>query len=363
MKNVFLFSAVLIGVVLLERTPAQAIPYFAHEYDISCQKCHTAIPRLTAFGKAFLDHGYAMPGGTPQRAFPISTRVNLAYSSEPDPGGLPKAIVDEVEVILAGKPSARTNYFIEQYFVDGGRPGAIRDAWLAYRLTTDGAKIPVYLQGGSFTLPLPIDPETFRETNQHYTIFDQVVGTNPFNFFEPKIGLQGRVGSNERGISVHLAAMQGHDEQSGIASMGTDFMSDVQTVLGPITLSLYRYDGSRPDNGFVDRFRRQGYALTYSSTRWTVENVLQIGHDASFDGAGMPAMSSGGFSQVRYEFSRRIFGVLRYEGTNDPGNFTRDLVPMLGFRPSQNARFTIEDVIGHTPQTKNTLNTQYTVAY
>jgi hypothetical protein len=294
---------------------------------------------------------------------PISIKTNLAYTSEPDPTGLPKVIVDEVEVFLAGKASPRTNYFIEQYVAEGGRPGATRDAWFNYRFTADQAKIPVYLQGGSLTLPLPVDPETFRETNQHYTIFDQVVGDNPFNFFDPKIGLHARIGSTLRGVSVNLAALQGHDKQSGIASMGIDFMNDTQAVFGPFTLSLYRYDGSRPDNGFADRFWRQGYGLTYASNRWTLENVLQTGHDTSFDGAGTPTMSSGGFSQFRYEFNRRLFGVLRYEGTNDPNNFTRDLVPMIGFRPSQNARFTIEDVIQHIPQTNNTLSTQSTVSY
>ncbi len=96
-------------------------------------------------GQAFMDHGYLLPNTTPEHAFPLATRVNLAYSSEPDPKGLPKAIVDEVEVFIAGKASPRTNYFVEQYLVDGGAPGATRDAWFAARFTPDNAKIPVYL--------------------------------------------------------------------------------------------------------------------------------------------------------------------------------------------------------------------------
>ena len=45
-------------------------------------------------------------------------------------------------------------------------------------------------------VPLPVDPESFRETAQHYAIFDRTIGENPFNFFESKIGVP-------RGTSLH----------------------------------------------------------------------------------------------------------------------------------------------------------------
>jgi hypothetical protein len=351
-------------VLVAQPGPAEAIPYFAHEYGLKCQKCHSVIPRLNGFGQAFMDHGYTLPGTKPQSAFPISAKINLAYSSEPDPDGLPKAIVDEVELFLAGKASPRTNYFVEQYVVDGGEHGSLREGWFAYQLTPDQAKVPVYLQGGSFTLALPVDPESFRETSQHYTLFDQTVGNNPFNFFDPKIGLQARAGYADHALSVRFAALQGHDKQSGLPMLGTDTATYAQEAIGPLTLSLYRYDGSRPNSGLADRFWRQGYGIAYSRERWTSETVLQTGRDASIDLAGTSAMSSGGFTQLRYEFNRRLFGLLRYEGTNDPTNgFTRDLVPLLGYRVSNNSRFTIEDVIRHSPQTTHTLNTQYTAAY
>jgi hypothetical protein len=358
------FSFIALAGGLLTPRWAEAIPYFAHEYGMVCQKCHSVIPRLNDFGLAFMDHGYTLPGATPGRAFPFATKINLAYSSEPDRSGLPKGTVDEVELFLAGNASPRTTYFIEQYLVDGGRPGATREAWIAERFTSDHAKIPVYLQGGSFTLPLPVDPETFRETNQHYTLFDQAVGDNPFNFFDPKIGIQARAGSADHGLSLRLLALQGHDRQSGIRTIGSDVMGYAQAAIGPAVISTYRYDGSRPDGAYTNRFWRQGYGLTYSTGRWTSETVLQTGSDTSVDGAGAPALSSGGFTQARYELNRRLFALARYEGTNDGLNgVARDFVGLLGFRVSRNSRFTIEDVVRHDPQTKNTLNMQYTVGY
>jgi hypothetical protein len=358
-----LAGAAAFGLAALPRT-AMAIPYFAHEYGLTCQKCHSVIPRLNEFGLSFMDHGYSLPGATPQPVFPLSMKFNLAYSSQPDPSGLPKGIVDEVEIFLAGKMSPRTNYFIEQYVVDGGVPGAIREAWIANRFTPDEAKIPVYLQAGSFTLPLPVDPETLRETAQHYTLFDQTVGANPFNFFDPKNGIEARAGYADHGLSVRLAAFQGHDKQSGIPTLGLDRMLEVQQVVGPLTLSAYRYDGSRPVALAPDRFWRQGYGLTYVRGRWESDTVLQTGNDSNFNGARRAALSSGGFTQLRYEFDRRLFALARYEGTCDPSNgFARDLVGLLGYRVSRNSRFTIEDVVQHAGPTTNTLNMQYTAAY
>jgi hypothetical protein len=357
-------AAVAVAVAAAVPRPASAIPYFAHEYGMVCQKCHSVIPRLNAFGLAFRSHGFALPGAKPERAFPIATKINLAYTSEPDPTGLPKATVDEIELFLAGRIAPRTNYFVEQYLLDGGRHGATREAWLAYRATPDDARIPLVLTAGSFTLPVPVDPESFRETAQHYSVFDQTVGGNPFSFFDPKIGLAARIGDDLRGTSVTLLGLQGHDKQSGIPSLGFDTMAVAQHTLGPVTLAAYRYDGSRPLEPVVDRFWRQGYALAYASERWAADVLLQRGRDAQLDGTSGAAESSGGFAQLRYAFDRRWFALVRYEGTNDSlGAFARDLVPLVGYRVSRNARFTVEDVIEHVPATKHTLNAQYTVGY
>src|SRR5579872_6170619 len=139
---------------------AGAIPLFAHQYGVTCGKCHSVIPHLNEFGAAFLANGDRIPGVQPGPAFPIAGKVNLVDSSEnqgdgPDGAGLPKAIVDEVELFTAGAIGSRASYLVEQYVVDGGEHGLLRDAWITDRLNPWTARIPVYLQGGSFTLPLP----------------------------------------------------------------------------------------------------------------------------------------------------------------------------------------------------------------
>ena len=344
--------------------PGFALPLFAHEYGLSCQKCHTVIPRLSEFGVAFMNNGYKLPGGVRSGAYiPISTKLNLAYTSEPDPTGLPQAIVDEVELLTGGTLGSRANYFVEQYAVDGGRHGSLRDAWLSWRVTPDDARVPVRVLAGQFTLPVPVDPETYRETGTHYALFDQVVGNNPFNFFDDKLGAAVRIGRPDRGTHVELAALQGHDRQSGLATRGTDTMTVVQHAMGAVVVSGYRYAGMRPDADFTNRFSRTGFGLSYSRGRWTSDTVLQTGTDSSFDGAGTTFVSSGGFSQLRYEFNRKVFGLVRYDGRQDTSGFARSTTALVGYRAARNTRFTLEDTISHIPNAKHVLIAQYALAY
>jgi hypothetical protein len=367
-----LFAVGVLVAAGLRRGTAVAIPIFAHQYGVTCEKCHSVIPHLNAFGAAFLASGYRIPGLQPGPALPLAGKVNLAGSSAnqgagPNGAGLPKAIVDEVELFTAGAVGTRASYLAEQYAVDGGMPGLLRDGWVIDRINPWNARIPVYVQAGQLTLPLPVDPETFRDTYQHYAIYDQRVGQNPFTFFDPKIGARVSFGDPLRGLNAQFFAGPGHDRQSGLATTGTDWMGYAQHAMGPLTLSLYRYEGTRPlADGSLNRFGRTGYAVVYDDDkRWEIDNVLQTGWDSNCEISGFAGCSSsGGFTQLRYAFNNRLYALGRYEGTNDPsGGFSRDAVLLLGYGPTENSRVTLEDVIEHTPQTAHTLNLQFTLAY
>jgi len=357
---------------LLRPAAAPAIPLFAHQYGVTCEKCHSVIPHLNEFGAAFLANGERFPGVSSGPAIPFSGKVNLVDSSEyqgegPDGQGLPKAIVDEVELFSSATIGSRANYFVEQYVVDGGEPGLLRDAWISDRVNPWNAKIPVYLQGGQFTLPLPVDPETFRDTYQSYTPYELSVGANPFTFFDPAMGMRLGVGDALHGLSGQIFAGPGYTRQSGLPATGVDTELYAQDAMGPFTLSTWRYDGLRPvPGGPGDRFDRLGFGFTYGQwSRFSSEFVIINGWDSNCGTPGLVGCrSSGGFEQLRYAFNRRLFAEARYEGTDDPVNgFTRDGVVLLGYGPTENTRMTIEDVISHTPQTMNTMNFQFTIGY
>ena len=105
-------SALLLSALIARPEPSPAIPLFAHQYEVTCGKCHSVIPHLNEFGAAFMANGYRIPGVTPGPAFPLAGKVNLVDSSEyqgsgPDGAGLPKAIVDEIELFSTGTIGSR----------------------------------------------------------------------------------------------------------------------------------------------------------------------------------------------------------------------------------------------------------------
>ena len=347
------FAIALTALGMLSAAPARAIPVFAHRYGVTCQTCHNTVPQLNAFGQAFLAGGYTWPAGAkvPAPVFPVTLKVNLAYSSAPDPSGLPKAIVDEIEILTGGSAGKQVSYFVEQYAIDGGRIGRTRDAWLRYDSRLGQNENRWSVQAGQFTLPLPVDPESFRETLTHYAIFDQTGGANPFNFFDPRQGVD--LGYATHGFDLHALALNGHDPQSGLPRSGADSMFTAAYNRDAVTLSAYRYGGSRPLGAIPDRFERHGFGAQFTRDRVLLEGVWQLGYDTSADGTGGSLRTSGGFVQGRYAFSSGAALVSRVDATSGATGIGRSLTSALILSPARNMRFTLEDVYARGAHTLN----------
>jgi hypothetical protein len=339
--------------------PAQslALPVFAHRFGFSCQMCHTTVPHLNQFGNEFLRAGYRLPPNIDvQHPFPVSLKVNLQYSSEPDPNGLPKAIVDEVELLAAGTVTRHVSYRLEQYLIDGGVPGLTRDAFLHFtsRPTFGDSAPSLRLTGGQFTLPLPVDPETQRETINHYQIFDQKVGDNPFDFFNDGLGADVAYGREVGGTEIEVLALKGHDPQSGLPTSGIDTGVYAQSSGRVATVSIYAHAGTRRFASVTDAFHREGFGATFAIGKADLNLIAQLGDDRHANGVGVPASSSGGFAQVRWAFSPALTALSRYDSTHDPFNgLQQSLTTTLVVRLRRNSKLTVEDVDFGRRQTLN----------
>jgi hypothetical protein len=352
-KQVCLISmraALALGFLFLEVSEAQAIPVFAHRYGLSCQVCHTTVPHLTTFGEEFGRAGFRLPPSFPVHgAFPISVKVNIQYASVPEPTHLPKVILDELEFLSFASVTKHLSYRIEQYAVDGGLVGLTRDAWLSYTSRPEFGSIAPALRAtaGQFTLPLPVDPETQRRTINHYAVFDQTVGSNPFNLFDDRIGLDAAYGRQIGGIDFNALALKGHDPQSGLPTSGLDSMFVIQSANPGALFSAYRYDGHRPLGPVSDRFWRQAIAANAYLGKAEIDALAQTGRDTSADGMGLLVNSHGEFAQLVWAFSPGLSGITRYDSTGDAlmGRFDSLTTAMI-FRVRPNMRFTIEGVSG-----------------
>ncbi|MBV8067197.1 MAG: hypothetical protein JO113_04405, partial [Candidatus Eremiobacteraeota bacterium] len=211
----------------------------------------------------------------------------------------------------------------------------------------------------------PVDPETFRDTYQPYTPYVQIVGRNPFNFFDPAMGARVSIGDALRGINLQLFAGPGYTRESELAVTGVDTELYAQEAMGPFTLSAWRYAGSRPIPGsFDDRFERVGYGFTYGQwSRFSSETVYINGWDSNCAAPRLTGCTStGGFEQLRQELSRNVFAEARYEWTQTPpAGLSHDGVLLLGYGPTENMRITVENVFAASPP--NTMNAQFTIAY
>jgi len=351
------FCGVAFSLAVSAPGQGEAIPVFAHRFGLTCQACHTVVPHLTRFGETFLANGYRLPGIKPKPAFPVALRVEVDYASagaaDPDDvkGPLPKTIVNEVEFLMGGAVGSRGSYWFEPYVVDGGFPGVVRDAWYAQRLTPDGAALPLVVRAGQFTLPLPLDPETFRETTQPYAIWSLSAGANPSNFFDTKMGVEVELGNPSRQLGATLSALKGADKQSGLPTDGTDTMATLQRNLGDFQLSAYRYDGSRAFSGYGfnntqyfvnigDRFWRNGFGVGWSRNRTEINAVYQIGNDTAADVYHDALATSGAFLQVRQTLGSRAFAIARWDATNG-ATIARLVTGGLGYRLSANTRLTL----------------------
>lgn len=320
---------------------ANALPVFAHRYGFSCQVCHTVVPHLNALGESFRDSGFRFAEREPGRAFPIAAKFNLAYASTPDGSGLPKAMLDELELLTGGHMHKNVSYFIEQYVVDGGRTGSTRDAWIAAGNTLN-------VKVGQFTLPLPVDVEDERDTLVHYAAFDQTVGANTFAFFDPRMGADISVGgANADRATLHVIAADPHDPGSGLARNGLDLMLAAAASDRGLTFSAYRYVGTRPLGRIGDAFWRQGFALGGDAGKLHLDGLLQRGVDTSYDGAGSAAASSAGYVQARWSFSPAIFAVARDDITyDDLSGVKHGFAASIVARPARNMRLTLEGDFG-----------------
>lgn len=344
----FVLAALTCAAAVLFFPPkAQALPVFAHRYGFSCQQCHTIVPQLNSFGAAFAENGFRL--NLPSHGvLPVAVKVNLQYTGDKDTQqNLPKGVVDEIEVLSGGRLGNNTSYFVEQYVIDGGKIGRTRDAWVQIDKTlgglpgTENASI-MRVRAGQFTLPLPLDPESERPTQQHYAAFDQTVGRNPFNFFDPRIGAD--VSLSREATQLHVVALQAYDRGSGVPVSGLDTMAALSHDFGTnVTLSTYRYDGRRRLETGLDTFWRQGYAAAYDDRRFGLAALVQTGRDTAAGDAGEPARSSGGFLQARYALANGAALYLRHDRTFDDFAGTANSNTLsLVTRPRRNYRLTLE---------------------
>jgi hypothetical protein len=350
-----------------------ATAWFATLTGLACGACHTTGANLNDIGRAYLaKSNVALPIGARPT---ISLKADGLYSSDGNGGAVPRAIVDYIDYAAAGTIAPDLAAVVRGHAVDTGEPGDTTDAFLAWRPA--GARVV----GGLITLPLETDAQYYRELNTSFLAYEDTVGYNPFVLDSSHAGAGVYLGRPANGIEAGAFAFAGHDENSGLPSLGTDIAFSLTERSRGFAISLLHYDGSRPLMPFADRFRRESVGVVAGIGNLRIDAFYLHGKDTSALGFADAVTSSAAFIQVRADVAPHAFAIARYEGQDDGldpfatfyfsnpgaiattyggqgnafGAFFRQTVLGGGYTPVTHLRFTLEDAITHTPRTHHTL--------
>ncbi|MBV8489342.1 MAG: methyl-accepting chemotaxis protein [Candidatus Eremiobacteraeota bacterium] len=355
-ENVARIAAVAVLALLAVRpAAASATTEFARRTLLSCGACHSVGIKLNDFGKTFKARGYKPPKLVGAYNLPATLQAQGLYASDGNGPGLSKTIVDKVIGLVGGPLAPHWNYGGQQYFIDGGNPGNLREGWVEYESNWTQA-IPIESRAGLQVLPLPTDPERFKLSEQDYLLYVQTVGNNPFNLYNAMTGVRLSLGQEVKGFNATVLAVGNHDIGSPYLQSGTDWMFAGQETFKHANFEIYRYTGRRALAGGDDQFWRQGYGANFYSGRLTVNALIQTGNDTNPLATGVPVVSSGGYLQGVYQIGGGTFAYAREDGVNDTtGNFQRAFTFGTSAFVGRAFKIQFEDVLTHTPQTHNSL--------
>ncbi|SHE81246.1 hypothetical protein SAMN04487965_0704 [Microbulbifer donghaiensis] len=172
---------------------AQAIPEFARTYELSCSACHSAFPKLNAFGEHFAASNYKLPNwrektldlGDSRLALP--DHVPLAIRAQAYIQGRSAEFIDTlsgetidansdfqspylVKLLSSAPLSEHLTYYFYGIFAEKGENGTviIEDAWIRY---DDVFCTKVGFQLGQFQVSDLMFPRELRLTFQDYMVY------------------------------------------------------------------------------------------------------------------------------------------------------------------------------------------------
>jgi hypothetical protein len=209
---------------------AIAVPSFARKYHTSCLTCHVAPPKLNAFGQAFRNLGYRMPGN--DEDFIKQAKVSLgspvwkqvwpkAVWPADIPGGTfiglgvesnfivnPSANVsnefdgiDELGLLLGGTIGESFSFFGDVPLFEGGNPGGIERLFIQY----NNPKHLFNVEFGQFeprAVPFSNHLRLIRQTGYLADTFPTIPSANFFGFSPSQRGVEfwgGREGPKGKG--------------------------------------------------------------------------------------------------------------------------------------------------------------------
>lgn len=286
-KLYYSISGLLVSFILIFTTQTtKAIPAFARKYQISCQVCHSPVPRLKQYGDTFASNGYRLTQYESPRYFiqagddklsllrelPVAVRLDGIASVDFRKGGK----VDfgtplGLKLMSGGELSEKLSYYFYFFMSEAGEMVGIEDAFLIYH-NLFGTGVNFY--AGQFQVCDPIYKRELRLTLEDARILTVSPGNSTavltydrgvmFDWEIPKLKTQ-----------LVAEILNG----SGIGSAGEELLFDkdkFKNIMGRISQPI----GKNVDIGF---FGYSGKELISNGPDFTINRIKMFGPGLNLD--------------------------------------------------------------------------------
>lgn len=244
MKKYSTYILVLLAVLLIMPEQLFAIPAFARKYRMTCQTCHSPMPRLKEYGDEFAGNGFKLSDQEAPRyyvdtgdeklnlirEFPFAVRMDafVTYNKHNDERS-DLSVPYNLKLMSGGELYEDIAYYFYFYMSEHGEVAGVEDAYVMFN-NLFGSELDVYV--GQFQVSDPLFKRELRLTMDDYLVYKMKPGISHADLAYDR-GLMLTYGF-ESGTDVILEIINGNglNEADGNKIMDND---NYKNVAGRIT--------------------------------------------------------------------------------------------------------------------------------
>ena len=342
----------IVALLTARPEPSGAIPLFAQRYHLRCGACHSVLPELNAFGNAFRNRGYRLPGVPIHGTTGVALRYQLEYEKDPaagmrrfTPGG----------VLLSNADLGAVSAFLHYNLGAGGGPSGI---FLGY-LATYNAHTQTLYRLGLYELPLPQSPGQRLDDLAPYGYYSLHAGLNDLTLSSPRLGLElehqagplridGTVAMGEFKGAAYGGRPLDTGESTSPAAPELGLFVSAPILRPEVRVGIEGMTGGRQIAAagrglFTDWYDRGGLYVRADFRHIDLLTEQWYGSDSNADGLGDRLGSSGGYARLRIWPIPHAFVAVRYDAQAAPA-ISRDIVIYGAAQITGHARLILQRV-------------------
>lgn len=320
MKNHIIGVLVIVLGVLFFVERSGAIPAYARKYNMSCNVCHSPVPKLKPFGEEFAANGYQMKDKEPprftletgdeklmlMRELPLAFRIDGYARYLPDnsvKGDIQWPFI--LKILSSGQIAKDVSYFLYFLFNEKGTVAGVEDAFVYFN---NIGNVDFDVTVGQYQVADPIFKRELRPTFEDYQIYTIKPGSTKADLtYDRGITLNYTTASN---TSVMLSILNGNGIGEADA-FGTFDSDPYKNLFGRVSQQIGEnalvgalgYLGKERDSGVINDFHMLGLdaKVSLNKLELCMQYLLRSDNNPSFLKTGAATVTSkGGFAQLTY---------------------------------------------------------------